>query len=229
MSEQLDSYLLSIGMALSRKQIDVDRAMQLLSASEIIDHVDGSTIQQLIRVSLISSRMFENSDSDSIMIAEVGVLLSMIKPELEINFGLQMGVSNAQSCALFAMHCIAFQRGNLAASLGILKTMIPLLKAANDRKGLLEVLCWLGILHGDTEDYANAVSGFSAALALLNEPETIDALQDNSALDMVRADNKNVFSFPELAFLASTQGTDVSIAIQDLLNDAEAKVAHEKQ
>jgi|SRR5262249_37983851 len=222
MSEQLDSYLLSVGMALSRKQIDVDRAMQLLSAPEIIDHIDGSNVQQLIRVSLMSSLM-ETDSSDSAMIAEVGVLLSMIKPELEIDFGLQTGVSNAQSCVLFAMHSITFQRGNLAASLTILKNMILSLKAANDRKGLLEVLCWLGILHGYTEDYANAVSGFSAALALLNEPETIDALQDNSALDMVRADNSNVFSFPKLQFLESTRSTDVAMAIRALLNAAEAK------
>lgn len=109
MSEQLDSYLLSVGMALSRKQIDVDRAMQLLSAPEIIDHIDGSNVQQLIRVSLMSSLM-ETDSSDSAMIAEVGVLLSMIKPELEIDFGLQTGVSNAQSCVLFAMHSITFQR-----------------------------------------------------------------------------------------------------------------------
>jgi hypothetical protein len=223
MSEQLDSYLLSIGKALSRKQIDVDRAMQLLSASEIIDHIDGSNIQQLIRVSLMWSRVEKNSDSDSITIAEVGVLLSMIKRDLEIDFGLETGIANAQSCTLFAMHSIALERGNLAASLAILKNMISSLKTANDRKGLLEVLCWLGVLHGDIEDYANAVSGFSAALALLNEPETIDALQDNSALDMVRADNKNVFSFPKLSILESTQGADVSMAIRDLLNDAEAK------
>src|SRR5262249_15569507 len=103
------------------------------------------------------------------------------------------------------------------------KNMILSLKAANDRKGLLEVLCWLGILHGYTEDYANAVSGFSAALALLNEPETIDALQDKITLDIDHADNSNVCSFPILQLLESIRSTDVAMAIRALLNAAEAK------
>ncbi|WP_456622612.1 hypothetical protein [Bradyrhizobium sp. P5_C12] len=221
MSEQFDSYLVSIGMALSRKEIDVARATEMLSAPEVIDNIDGSNVQQLIRLSLMTSMM--DKGSESLMLAEVGVLLGMIKPELEIDFGLQVGVSNAQSCALFAMYSISFQRGNLPASLAILEGMIPSLNAAGDRKGLLEVLCWLGILQTDTEQFGEAVSNLSAGLALLNEPETIDALEDNSALDMVRSDNKNVFSFPRLRFLETPEGASVEAAIRDLLRAGEQK------
>jgi hypothetical protein len=218
-SEQLDSYLMSIGLALSRKQIDVDRAVQMLSAPEIIEHVDGSNVQQLIRLSLMTMRM----DPGSAMMAEVGALLGNIKPELEIDFGLQVGVANAQSCALFAMFSITFERGNLAAALAILNAMIPSLKAANDRKGLFEALCWVGVLQDDAEHHENAADAFSAALGFLDDPETADALLDNSALDMVRMDNQNVFSFPTLPFIQLTKSADVAKALRDLLSTLEAK------
>lgn len=222
MSEQLDTYLMSVGMALARQEFDVDRAIQLLSAPEIIDRVDGSNVQQLIRLALMTSRM--GTGSESYMIAEVGVLLSMIKPDLEVDFGIHVGVSNAQSCALFAMHCVVYQQGNLAISLAILEKMTPSLVAASDRKGLLEVLCWLGILHGSAGDHAKAVGAFSAALLLLDEPEMINDLQDNSALDMVRADNMNVFSFPALKIFQSTQSSDIAVTIRELRDAALSKM-----
>lgn len=219
MSQHLDSHLMSVGLALSRKQIDIDGAMQMLSAPGIIDQVDGSNVQQLIRLSLMTAQM----DSGSATIAEVGVLLSILKPKLEIDFGLQVGVANAQSCALFAMHSIALQQGNLSASFAILQNMIPSLKNANDRKGLLEVLCWLGVLHEQVGDYANAGNSLSAAVGLLDDPETVDALLDNSAIDMVRADNKNVFSFPMLKFFQTTRSADLATALREFLNTVEAK------
>jgi hypothetical protein len=219
MSEQIDSYLLSVGLALSRQQIDVNRAAQMLSAPDIIDHVDGSNIQQLIRLSLMTAQM----DPGSAMLAEVGVLLSIIKPGLDIDFGLQVGVANAQSCAVFAMFSITFEQGNLPAALATIGSMIPSLKAANDLKGLLEVYCWMGIIRDEAKHYAEAAESFSAAISLIDDPATADMLLDNSALDMVRADNRNVFQFPMLRFLQLPQSTDVATALRDLLNAVESK------
>jgi tetratricopeptide (TPR) repeat protein len=219
MSEQLDSYLMSIGFALSRKEVEVDGAMQMLSAPEIINRVNGSNVQQLIRLSIMTMRFDESAP----MIAEVGVLLTIIKPELEIDFGLSIGVASAQSCALFAMHTITLELGNIPAALATLQNMISSLRIANDRKGLLEVLCRLGVMYDDLGDYPNAAGALSAAIALLDDPETADTLLDNSAQDMVRADNQNVFSFPMLRILQLPQSTEMAAALRDLLRAVEAK------
>jgi hypothetical protein len=219
MSQDLDSYLMSIGVALSRKQIDVTGAMKMLSTPEIVDNVDGTNIQQLIRLSLKTAQI----DPHSSMIAEVGVMLTIAKPGIEIDFGLQVGVANAQTCALFAMFSIVFQQRNASGALVILHKMISSLRAANDKKGLLEVLCWIGVLHDNVEDYTNATKAFSAAIGLLEDPETAAALPDSSALDMVRADNRNVFSFPILRCLEPMRSPEVATALRELLSAAEAQ------
>jgi hypothetical protein len=210
MSEEFDSYLAAIGFRLAKKEIDIDRAMQMLSDPKVVSHLDGSNVQQLIRVSLMMSRV----DPDSIMLAEVGSLICIIKPDLEIDFGLQVGVANAQSCALFAMHSIALQRGLLEAALVTLQHM---LKTISDVKGRLEVLCWLGVLHQDANEHQKAAGAFLLALEFLLDPEVEDALTDNSALDMVRMDNQNIFSFPTLSFFSSGRAADITTSIRDLL------------
>jgi hypothetical protein len=221
MSERFDSYLASVGIALSKGQIDLDRANAMLSVPEVINEIDGSNIQQLIRVSLMMSAMGE--EQPSFMTAEVGLLLSMIRPELEIDFGLATGVSTAQSCSLFAMHCIALRTRNIPLSLSVLEPLTSSLNAAKDWNGLLEAMCWQGVLSMDIGDFARAADHFSIALAFLGEPQTIDALQDNSALDMVRADNINVFSFPRLEFLQSGRPSEIEKEIRALLSASEAR------
>ena len=223
MSEELDSYLLSLGMALARQQLDVERVMRLLSSPEIVQRADGSNVQQLIRLSLMTASTALSEAQESAMVAEVGVLLSMAKPGLEIDFGLRVGVASAQSCALFAMFSVVFEQGNLPGAVAILERMLPSLKAADDRKGLLEVLCWLAVLLDGAEDYVNAADALSLAIGLLDDSETADALLDNSALDMVREDCRNVFSFPMLSFLGPDQAPEIGTVLKNLHDEIEAK------
>jgi hypothetical protein len=100
--------------------------------------------------------------------------------------------------------------------------MIPLLNAAEDKKGLLEVACWMGILNTHINAFSDAVDALTAAVGLCDDPSIAEFLPDNSALDMVREDNKNVFSFPTLKYLHSNPA-EIAANIRELLSIVQAE------
>jgi tetratricopeptide (TPR) repeat protein len=148
--------------------------------------------------------------------AMVAYLVSRNLEEVDINYGLEVGIGNAVVCSLFALATLLTRMERYSDAVLSLEEMLPLLKGDGDLKGYLEALTHLGQAEFQIQRYADAARHFQQSLTTFNNfPNADNVLSERSSQDMVRIDNRNVFDFgvPSIVELADNQ------LISFLLND----------